>query len=128
MTKNIYGFAGIVIALIAVSVAIFQDDLRSDPPPVSTQLKEKVLTKGAEIFGIETVKKPEKKHDFVTIVYMSLGLLAIILSVVSFINKEYYRIAGMVGTLGIIAITWEYVVIGVVVAIIVFIIINIMGA
>ena len=126
MSKNVFGIVGIVIALTGIGIAIFQDELGSDPPPVSTQLKEKVLHKGAELLGVET-KAPSVKRDFVKIASMSLGLLAIVLSVVSFIRKEYYRIAGMAGTLGIVAITWEYVVIGVVIAIIVFIIINIMA-
>ena len=126
MSKNVFGIVGIVIALTGIGIAIFQDELGSDPPPVSTQLKEKVLHKGAELLGVET-KASSVKRDFVKIASMSLGLLAIVLSVVSFIRKEYYRIAGMAGTLGIVAITWEYVVIGVVIAIIVFIIINIMA-
>jgi hypothetical protein len=62
--KNFLGILGIVVALIGITVAVFQDDLRPSPPLAAEQLKGKVLPKGAEMIGVKIEKKSER-HDFV---------------------------------------------------------------
>jgi hypothetical protein len=121
--KNILGTLGIVVALIGITVAIFQDDLRPSPPLAAEQLKEKVLQKGAAMLGVRVEEKTER-HDFVAVTYIGLGLAAIVLAVVSYIRKESHRVAGMAGALGIMATAWEYVLIGLVIAVIILILSN----
>jgi len=118
--KNIFGIVGIVIALVAIAVAVFQDDLRPSPPPPSEQLTTRVLEKGVELFTGEVEKK--NKRDLVGYTYAGLGLLAFMLGAVSFTKKENTRISGLAGGLGIIAIAWEYVLIGIVIAVVIIMI------
>jgi hypothetical protein len=97
--------------------------LRPSPPLAAEQLKEKVLQKGAEMFGVKIEKKTER-HDFVAVTYIGLGLVAIVLGVVSYIRKESHRVAGMAGALGIVAIAWEYVLIELIIAVVILILAN----
>jgi len=120
INKNTFGIIGIFIAIIAIAVAVFQDDLRPTPPPASELLTTRVLEKGVELFTGEVEKM--KKRDLVRYSYAGLGLLALILGVASFTNKENTRISGLAGGLGIIAIAWEYVLIGIVIAVVIIMI------
>lgn len=116
--KNLLGILGIVVALGGVAVAAFQDELRGPRPPLSEQLKEEVLNRGAELFGGDVEKA--RGVDAVSATYTFLGFLGLVLGVGSFVRNEDHRISGMAGALGIIAMSWEYVLIGVILAIAVF--------
>ena len=120
--KNKIGIAGILIAIIAVGVAIFQDDIRPEPPSATTQLADRVSEAVAKIGGIEIEEKSSR--DWVTLTYIALGFLALIAGIVSFVQKENHRVSGMAGALGVVAIAWEYVLIGVVVAVVLFLLAN----
>lgn len=120
--KNLIGMAGILIALSAIAVASFQDELRPEPAPVKIQLKDRVVDKAAELVGIET--ESSASRDWVTLAYIGLGFLALVAGVISYVKGESHRISGMAGALGVIAIGWEYVLIGIVVAIVIFVLAN----
>ncbi len=123
--KNNNGTVGIVVALLAICVAMFQDDLRPAPPPVDEQLKQKVIEKGAKMLGLAVESKEERnRHDYVAVGYTGLGLVALILGVVLYVRQENHRVAGMAGALGIVAIGWEYVLIGVAIAVVIFVLAN----
>lgn len=119
INKNTFGIIGIFIAIIAITVAVFQDELRPSPPPVSEQLTTRVLEKGVELLVGDVEKK--NKRDLVGYTYAGLGLLALMLGVFSFTKKENTRISGLAGALGILAIAWEYVLIGIVIAVVIII-------
>lgn len=121
--KNAIGMAGILIALLAIGVAAFQEQLRPPPPPAKTQLKERVVEKAAELVGIES--ESSASRDWITLIYIGLGFLALVVAVVAYVTGESHRISGMAGALGVIAIGWEYVLIGIVVAIVILILANI---
>ncbi len=118
LKSNRIGLLGILIALIGVSVAVLQDDLRSRIAPDSPQLVERVAVKGFRLFG--NTKVEEAKHDIVDFLYIGLGLLAFSLAVASYIVKENHRISAAAASLGIIALAWQYVLIGFVIAVVVF--------
>ncbi|MGI9261582.1 MAG: hypothetical protein ACR2QR_06090 [Woeseiaceae bacterium] len=120
--KNKFGIAGIFIAVFAIAIAVFQDDIRPEPPSASVQLTDRVADAVARISGVETENNSSK--DWVTLAYIGLGLLALIAGIVSFIQKENHRVSGMAGALGVVAIAWEYVLIGVVVAVVLFLLVN----
>lgn len=120
--KNKFGIAGICIAIFAIAIAVFQDDIRPEPPSASVQLAERVSDVVAKIGGIES--KESAARDWVTLAYIGLGLLALIAGIVAFVQKESHRVAGMAGALGVVAIAWEYVLIGVVVAVVLFLLVN----
>lgn len=120
--KNKFGIAGICIAIFAIAIAIFQDDIRPEPPAASTQLVDRVSEAVAKISGAEIEENAAK--DWVTLAYIGLGLLALIAGIISFVQKENHRVSGMAGALGVVAIAWEYVLIGVVVAVVLFLLVN----
>ncbi len=121
--KNKIGTIGIVIALIAVTIAIFQEKLRTENAPVEASITTRVINKGAEIIGVKNNASSEY-YDLVSYSYIGLGILALILGIVSYLQKENHRFSGMAGALGVIAIGWEYVLIGIVIAVIIFILAN----
>ncbi len=118
LKANRIGLLGILIALIGVSVAVLQDDLRSRIAPDSPKLVERVAVKGIKLFGNTKVK--ETKHDVVDFIYIGLGLVAFALAAVSYIVNENHRISAAAAALGIIALAWQYVLIGFVIAVVVF--------
>lgn len=120
--KNQVGIAGICIAIIAIGIAIFQDDLRPEPLSPATQLADRVSETVAKIGGIEI--EESSSRDWVTLTYIGLGFLALIAGIVSFVQKENHRVSGMAGALGVVAIAWEYVLIGVVVAVVLYLLAN----
>ena len=121
--KNKIGIAGIFIALLAIGIAIFQDRLRQPNPPEKTSLMSKVLNKSTFISGSKR-KSVTSSFDAVTYTYISLGFFALIFAVVSYLKNENHRFSGMAGALGVIAIGWEYVLIGVVIGIVILILAN----
>lgn len=120
--KNTVGIAGICVAIIAIGIAIFQDDLRPEAPSATTQLADRVSEAVAKIGGIEI--EESSSRDWVTLTYIGLGFLALVAGIVSFVQKENHRVSGMAGALGVVAIAWEYVLIGVVVAVVLFLLAN----
>jgi hypothetical protein len=125
LRRNVIGLVGICIALVGVAVAVFQDDLRANPS-LTTQVRERVGETVAEIAGVES--EPAAPRDWVTMTYLALGLAALAAGVASFLRHENQRVSGMAGALGIIVVGWEYVLIGVLVAVVLLIIMNIGAA
>lgn len=117
--NNLIGFIGIFIALVGIGLAIFQDELRPATVSDPTTLSEAVFEKGAELLGVEVEKK--RKTDWVTMTLYVLGFIAIVLGVFSWVKNENHRVSAAAAALGVIAVAWEYVLIGVVVAIIMLI-------
>ncbi len=104
--------------MIGISIAVFQDDLRARLSPDSPKLVERVAEKGIRLFDSGTVA--EDKHDAIDFIYIGLGLLGLSLGVGSYIAKENHRVSAVAGALGIVALAWQYVLIGVVIAVVVF--------
>jgi len=136
------GYIGIVIGIIAIAIAIFQDDLRSpapEPTPVQVEegktLKEQAIAAGKKklsekLFGKKEVAPKEaevetsSKRDKIEILYMSLGILALALGAFSWAKKEHHRVASAAVALGLIAVAWQFVLIGVSIAVVLYIIAN----
>ena len=104
--KNKIGIAGILIALLAIGIAIFQDRLRQPNPPEKASLISKVLHKSTFISGSKR-KSVTSSFDAVTYTYISLGFFALIFGVVSYLKNENHRFSSMAGALSVIAIGWE---------------------
>ena len=115
LKQNIFGISGIIIALIALILAIFQDNFR--PPPEKTTLAQDILSIGKSLAGVK-----EKKHnpyDAIGITYIALGILGFIAAIVSYAQKEPLKIAGIAGSVAIAAILWEYVIVAFVIALVI---------
>ncbi len=146
--KHRIGIIGLVIGLIAVGIAIFQDDLRAEIIPEDTPVVE-VEKKEAPSFKELAIKVSKRviqdkilkednaahlppveedelhaPHDSIALIYTGLGFLAMVLGIISWVKKEHIRIAGGAISLGLVAIAWQYVLIGVGIAIIILILAN----
>ena len=110
-----YGIIGLVVGLIAVGIAIFQNDLIGEPEPVVEEdisfkelaveaskklIKEKLLNKEEAkpeppkekktVMGVEI----DERHNGVQLTYMTLGFAAMILGTISWVKKDHIRISG----------------------------------
>lgn len=140
-----YGIIGLVVGLIAVGIAIFQDDLFAEPEPVVEEevslkelaleaskklIKEKLLKEEGEepeppkgkktVLGMEI----EERHNGVQLTYMALGFAAMVLGTISWVKKDHIRISGGAVALGLVAVAWQYVLIGVLIAIVILVLAN----
>lgn len=138
--KGKIGIIGLIVGLIAVGLAIFQNDLRPQKPPPEPKpeptLKELAVEAGKKVINDKILKKeddpppiPEDpltaSHDRIELTYMTLGFLAMVLGVVSWVKKDHIRISGGAISLGLMAVAWQYVLIGVVIAVVILILANI---
>jgi uncharacterized membrane protein YidH (DUF202 family) len=129
--KQQIGVIGLVVGLIAVGIAIFQDDLRSGSMPEkskeSLSLTEVAVEAGKNLFKEKILKQEPassagqgRSRDAITLTYLGLGFLAIVLGVVSWVKKDHIRVSGSAVGLGLIAVAWQYVLIGVVIAVVIY--------
>ncbi len=112
---NKIGIIGIIVAFLGIGIAIFQDDIRAAVEPSKQSLSAQVVEKSKELLLGE---KEESGHDKVDYAYTILGLVALVLGVISYVQKENHRVSSTAAALGIIAIAWHYVLIGVMIAIV----------
>jgi hypothetical protein len=138
--KHKIGIIGLIVGIIAVGLAIFQNDLRpqeppQEPKPVPT-LKELAVEAGKKVINDKILKKEEdpppveedslvSPRDRIGLTYMILGFLAMVLGIVSWVKKDHIRISGGSISLGLMAVAWQYVMIGVVIAVVILILANI---
>jgi|UniRef100_UPI00378353C8 hypothetical protein len=130
---------GLVIALIAVSLAAFRNNyIHPAPPPEPPKptlrevageaakklLEEKILRK--QPTAPAPVNKDSSRlplHPY-QMVYTALGLLGFTLGVLSWCRKDHIRLAGAAAAIGLMAVCWEWVLIGVCIAIVILILAN----
>ena len=129
--RHRFAIIGLIIGFLAVVIAAFETHLvATNPPPEDKRslgelaaeagkklLKEKVLKE-------ETAEPPAKPFHPVRITYTLLGLAAMALGAISWIKKEHVRMSGGAVALGLIAICWQWVLIGVCIAVVIFILAN----
>ncbi len=128
------GIAGLAVGFIAIAVAIFQDNLREaigtpvTPDPTLMELAKDAGKKLiADKFLKETPPPPASSAmplDAVQASSTGLGLIAMILGVTSWIRKEHIRVSGGAVSLGLVAIAWQYVLLGMLIAAIIIILAN----
>ncbi len=131
--RNYLGVIGLTVGLIAVAIAIFQNDLRPPEPEDNRTLtevageatkkliREKILKEEPES---PPVADHEKRHDFIAITYMSLGFLAMVFGITSWVRKDHIRLSGGAVAVGLVAVGWEYVLVGLCIAVIVLVFAN----
>jgi hypothetical protein len=142
--KHHFGIIGLVVGLIAIGVAIFQDDLRAYEvqlePAVEAKpeltLKELAIEAGRKVIEDKILKEdaespvvvaepPPAARDKIELIYMVLGFFAMVLGVVSWAKKDHIRISGGAISLGLMAVAWQYVLIGIVIAVVILVLSNI---
>ncbi len=128
------GISGLVVGFIALTVAIFQDNLREaigTPAKPDPTLLELARDAGKQLIADKFLKeedqpssKPSAPLDPVQASCTGLGLLAMILGVTSWIRKEHIRVSGGAISLGLVAIAWQYILLGMVIAAIIIVLAN----
>jgi hypothetical protein len=126
--RHRYSIIGLVIGFLAVAVAAFESHLIAAvaPPEDKRSLGELATEAGKKILKEKVLKEapaepPPKPFHPIRIAYTLLGLAAIGFGAVSWIKKEHIRMSGGAVALGLIAICWQWVLIGVCVAVVIFI-------
>ncbi|MEM7205892.1 MAG: hypothetical protein AAF628_36900 [Planctomycetota bacterium] len=139
MMSNRLAAIGLLIAFVALGVAVFADDLRGtappSPPPESRSIKERTLEVGKKLLrekvlgepAQQAVEAPTGSRDAVALTHMGLGLLAIVLGVLAWIQKAHARLAGATIAVGLVAAAWQYVLVGLALAIVVLVLSNLGG-
>jgi hypothetical protein len=116
------GFIALIYGLVGIGLAITYQEIK--PPPKT------IINAAKDIFSSIT-GKPEMTSDqkadvskVVRIFYLIFGFSAMGMGFVSWIRKETKRLSfAAIGT-GMIAVSWEFVLIGVVIAVIIFLLFN----
>jgi hypothetical protein len=129
---------GLVIALIAVGMAAFRNNyLYPAPPPEAPKttlkevageaakklLEEKILRRQPAAPPVHEDPRRLPLHPY-QMVYTALGLLGFTLGILSWCRKEHIRLAGAAAAVGLMAVCWEWVLIGVCIAIVILILAN----
>jgi vacuolar-type H+-ATPase subunit I/STV1 len=107
MSANRWGNFGILSAFFGIAIAIYRHHVYQ---PVKQGIIPALLD------------KTPASQDFLTILYLLFGFLAIVFGVVSFVSNESRRNSGTAAGLGLIAIGWNYVLLAVFVAVLVLVI------
>lgn len=139
--KHSIGIIGLVLGFLALGIAIFQEDLRPAPPKieykavpdssfkelaidVSKKLIKEKLLKQEVVPQPKVIAPVEKSFDVVRLSYMLLGFAAMVMGVISWVNKDHVRMAGGAIALGVVALAWQYILIGIAIAVIIYILAN----
>ncbi len=129
--RHRFATIGLIIGFLAVAVAAFEDHLvaPNQPPEDKRSLGELATEAGKKllkekVLKEETAEPPAKPFHPVRIIYTLLGLAAMGLGAVSWIKKEHVRMSGGAVALGLVAVCWQWVLIGVGVAVVVFLLAN----
>ena len=99
--KNKYSLIGIIIGILAIIVAAFQNALRG--------IFE------TEPFASDLLNMP---MDIISVTFITLALIAIILAIIGFLKKENHRFTLVALATGIMAILWQFVLMAIVIGII----------
>lgn len=126
--RHLYSSIGLIVGFLALALAIFESHLVASESPKDDKrslselaseagkklLKEKILRE-------KPVTQSSKPFHPIRITYTLLGLAAIGLGTFSWIKKEHVRMSGGAVALGLLAICWQWVLIGVCIAVIILI-------
>lgn len=125
--RHRFATIGLIVGFLAVVIAAFESHLAAaNPPPedkrslreLATEAGKKVLKE--KVLKEEPSEPPPKPFRPVRVVYTLLGLAAMGLGAISWIKKEHIRMSGGAVALGLVAICWQWVLIGVCIAVVIF--------
>lgn len=125
--QHLFSKIGLLLGFLAVALAAFETHLAAAAAPKEDKrtlgelageagkriLKEKILKE-------EAAEPPPKPFHPVRVTYTVLGLAAMGLGLFSWIKKEHIRMSGGAAALGLVAVCWQWVLIAVCIAIVIF--------
>jgi hypothetical protein len=129
--RHLFAAIGFVIGILAVGIAAFENHLDAAKPRVEDSrsvgqlageatkrlLKEKILK-------CQPPRPVPEKFPPARIAYTLLGVMAIGLGALSWARREHVRLAGGAAALGMLAVCWPWVMVGVMVAVLLFLLAN----
>lgn len=120
------GIIGMIIGAIALFVAIFSNDIEAKlDPPVEKSTTQLLLDAGKTFLKTSVLKEEVTEENILSKVdyaYMTLGFIAMVIGVISWVKKDHVRISGAAVSLGLVAVAWQYVLVAVVFAVVLLII------
>ncbi len=127
--RHRYSLVGLILGFAAACIAAFESQLvASEPPPKQDRRGVLEVGTGNRTLTVKLRKEepppPRKPTSPVRVSYTLLGLAAIGLGTFSWIKKEHIRMSGGAAALGLLAVAWQWVLIGVCFAIVVLIVAN----
>jgi hypothetical protein len=124
--RHWYSTIGLILGFVAVAIAAFESHLvASAPKEDKRSLRELATEAGKKLLKEKVLKEeapppPPKPFHPVKITYTVLGLAAIGFGAFSWIKKEHVRMSGGAVALGLLAVCWQWVLIGVCIAVVIF--------
>lgn len=128
--RHLYSSIGLILGFLGICVAAFDSHAAQAEPPTNEN-RGGVLEIGAGkrtlTLKLRKDEPPPPTRRFkqpLRIAYTALGLAAIGLGTFSWIKREHIRMSGGAAALGLMAVAWQWVLIGVLIAIVIFILAN----
>jgi hypothetical protein len=125
--RPLYSSIGLILGFIAICVAAIDSHAARTEPP-KEEKRGGVLEIGTAKHTLtlklrrdEQSPPPPRQIQPLRITYTALGLAAIGLGTLSWIRKEHIRMSGGAAALGLLAVAWQWVLIGVCIAIVIFV-------
>jgi hypothetical protein len=134
--KHPFAVTGFTIGILAVGTAAFEQHLSSPNPREQTEDSRSVgqlAGEAAKRLLKEKFLKPEpqfqvpEKFPPARVAYTLLGVAAIGLGTFSWVRKEHVRLASGAAALGLLAVYWPWVMVGVMLAVLLFLLANLLG-
>lgn len=128
--RHLYSTIGLILGFIGVCVAAFETQAAKPEPPrqekrgSALEIGTAKHTLTLKLRKDEAPPPPQSQIRPLRITYTLLGLAAMGLGAFSWIRKEHIRMSGGAAALGLLAVAWQWVLIGVVVAIVIFVLAN----
>ena len=125
--RHLFSTIGLILGFVALGIAAFETHLvASQPVKEDTRTLRELASEAGKRLLKERVLKEEpvapapKPFHPVRIAYTLLGLGAMGLGLFSWIKKEHVRMSGGAVALGLLAVCWQWVLIGVCIAVVIF--------
>jgi len=132
--RHKFATVGFAIGITAVGIAAFEDHLGAQKPGVEDARTVGQLAGEAakrlvkeRIFKVEPQAKAPEKFPPARVAYTLLGVAAIGLSTFSWVRREHVRLAGGAAALGLLAVCWPWVMVGVMLAVLLFLLANLLA-
>jgi hypothetical protein len=129
--RHLYSTLGLILGVVAIGIAAFETHLVAPKPPKEGKrtLRELASETGKRVLKEMVLKeeppppRPMPYHP-VRLAYALFGLAAMGLGTFSWIKKEHIRMSGGAAALGLLAVCWHWVLLGVCIAVVIFIVAN----
>lgn len=127
LEKNYASLIGLIIGIIALMFAIFQDHVALQLEETAKKSRiERTLEKGRAILFDEIPISPERRKK-AQLIYMIIGAVGLIFSILAFVKKENLRLSIVASSVCVAAVAWQYVIIALIIFLVIVLFVNFLG-